>query len=203
VGIDTFTNGFHLNSGVEEIDQLFAGGGVAGMLTTVWLVLVAASFGAVTNYTGILHRIITPVINWVKGPASLALATMLTSIGMNFATADPYTSIVLTGQMFRQEYIKERLKPVMLTTSMADSGTIFSHVIPWNIHGALFAGTLGIATLQWAPYTFFAYLTPIVTFIMIYFYYLKKDRLADNEDAKQVYGKELGDDQLPQARDLA
>jgi NhaC family Na+:H+ antiporter len=143
------------------------------------------------------------VINWVKGPASLALATMLTSIGMNFATADPYTSIVLTGQMFRQEYIKERLRPVMLTTSMADSGTIFSHVIPWNIHGALFAGTLGIATLQWAPYTFFAYLTPLVTFIMIYFYYLKKDRLADNEDAKQVYGKELGDDELPQARDLA
>jgi Na+/H+ antiporter NhaC len=91
----------------------------------------------------------------------------------------------------------------MLTTSMADSGTIFSHIIPWNIHGALFAGTLGIATLQWAPYTFFAYLTPIFTFIMIYFYYLKKDRLADDEDAKQVYGKELGDDQLPQDRNLA
>ena len=203
VGIDTFTNGFHLNSGVEEIDQLFAGGGVAGMLTTVWLVLVAASFGAVTNYTGILHRIIAPVINWVKGPASLALVTMLTSIGMNVATADPYTSIVLTGQMFRQEYIKERLRPVMLTTSMADSGTIFSHIIPWNIHGALFAGTLGIATLQWAPYTFFAYLTPIVTFIMIYFYYLKKDRLADDEDAEQVYGKEPSEQGLDQVRDLA
>jgi len=97
--------------------------------------------GEPPNDTGMLQRIITPVINWVKGSASLVLATMLTSIGMNFATADPYTSIVLTGQMFRQEYINKRLKPVMLTASMADSGSIFSHIIPWNIHGALFAGT--------------------------------------------------------------
>jgi NhaC family Na+:H+ antiporter len=201
VGIDTFTNGFHLNSGVEELDTLFAGGGVAGMLTTVWLVLVASGFGAVAGYTGMLQRIISPVINWTKGPVSLVLVTMLTSIGMNLATADPYTSIVLTGRMFRKEYMKERLKPILLTTSVADSGTIFSHIIPWNVHGAIFAGTLGIATLQWAPFTFFAYLTPIVTFVMVYFYYLHKDQLPADEDAEQVYGKEPTE--LPESTQLA
>jgi NhaC family Na+:H+ antiporter len=160
------------------------------MLTTVWLVLVASSFGAVAGYTGMLQRIISPVINWTKGPVSLVLVTMLTSIGMNFATADPYTSIVLTGRMFRKEYMEERLKPILLSTSIADSGTIFSHIIPWNVHGAIFAGTLGLATLQWAPFTFFAYLTPIVTFVMVYFYYLHKDKLPADEDAKKVYGEE-------------
>ena len=148
-----------------------------------------------------LQRIISPVINCVKVPASLVLATMLTSIGMNFATADPYTSIVLTGQMFRQEYINERLKPVLLTASMADSGTIFSHIIPWNIHGALFAGTLGIATLQWAPYTFLAYLTPIVTFLMVYFYFLQKEKISDKDDAEKVYGAEPTE--LPESTQLA
>jgi NhaC family Na+:H+ antiporter len=152
--------------------------------------LAAASFGAVTGYTGMLQRIITPVINRTKGPASLILATMFTSLGMNLATADPYTSIVLTSKMFRQEYIKERLKPVLLTSAMADSGTIVSHIIPWNLHGAVFAGTLDIAALQWAPYTFFAYLTPVVTFVMVYVYYMRKDQLADDQDAEQVYGEE-------------
>jgi len=201
VGIDTFTNGFHLNSGVEQLDTLFAGGGVAGMLTTVWLVLVAAGFGAVAGYTGMLQRIITPVINRTKGPASLVLVTMLTSIGMNVATADPYTSVVLTGRMFRKEYMKERLKPVLLSASMADSGTICSHIIPWNVHGALFAGTLGLATLSWAPYTFFAYLTPIVTFVMVYVHYMRKDQLASDEDAEKVYGEEPS--QLPESTQLA
>jgi NhaC family Na+:H+ antiporter len=103
--------------------------------------------------------------------------------------------------MFRQEFIKERLKPVLLSASMADSGTIFSHIIPWNIHGALFAGTLGLATLSWAPYTFLAYLTPIVTFVMVYVHYMRKDQLASDEDAEKVYGDEPS--QLPESTQLA
>ncbi len=187
VGIDTLANGFSLNSGNEQLDTLFAGGGGVSMLTTVWLVLTAASFGAVTGYTGMLDRIITPVINRTKGSASLILATMLTSVGLNAATADPYTSIVLTSRMYRQEYIDQRLKPVLLTSAMADSGTVISHVIPWNIHGALFAGTLGIAVLEWAPYTFFAYLTPVVTYAIVYLHFMKKEQLPQDQDAEEVY----------------
>ena len=201
VGINALGTGFALGSGVDALDTLFSGGGAVSMLTTVWLILAAASFGAVTGYTGMLQRIITPVINWTKGPASLILATMLTSIGMNLATADPYTSIVLTSKMFRQEYMKERLKPVLLTASMADSGTIVSHIIPWNLHGAIFAGTLGIATFQWAPYTFFAYLTPLVTYAMVYFHYMHKDQLSHGEDAEKVYGAEPT--KLPASAQLA
>lgn len=201
VGIDTFANGFHLNSGTDQLDSLFSGGGVAGMLTTVWLILVAASFGAITGYTGMLNRVITPVISWCRGPASLVLVTMLTSIGLNLATADPYTSIVLGSRMFRSEYKKERLKPQLLTMSLADSGTTISHIIPWNVHGAIFAGTLGIATLQWAPFTFFAYLTPVVSFVMVYFYFLRKDKLPSDEDAAQVYGDEPS--QVPTPKQLA
>jgi NhaC family Na+:H+ antiporter len=189
VGIDTFANGFALNSGIEQLDSLFAGGGVASMLTTVWLILVAAAFGAVVGSTGMLHRIIAPVIAKCSGPTSLVFATMLSSIGLNLATADPYTSIVLTGNMYREEYQKQRLKPQLLSATMADSGTVMSHIIPWNLHGAIFAGTLGIATVKWGPWTFFAYVTPIVTFVMVRFYFLRKDRLPDDADAEQAYSK--------------
>jgi NhaC family Na+:H+ antiporter len=188
VGIETFASGFDLASGDDQLDSLFSGGGVGSMLTTVWLILVAAAFGAVVGFTGMLNRIITPVINLCRGPASLVLATMLSTIGLDLSTADPYSSIVLSSRMFRNEYAKERLKPRLLSTSIADSGTVVSHIIPWNVHGALFAGTLGIATLQWAPYTFFAFLTPIVTFVMVYLYFLRKDRIPADQDPGQVYG---------------
>ena len=189
VGIDTLANGFHLNSGIAELDTLFAGGGTAGMLTTIWLILVAASFGAVADYTGMLARVIQPIINWTKGPATLILSTMLTSMGLNTLAADPYVSIVLVSRMFRGEYSKERLQPVALSTSIADSGTIFSGVIPWNVNGALFGGTLGIATLAYAPYAFLLYLTPLVT-VIIGFLYFRKDHLPASDDAATVYGKE-------------
>ena len=195
VGIDTLANGFQLNSGIEGLDSLFAGGGTAGMLTTIWLILVAAAFGAVADKTGMLARVIQPVINWTKGPATLILATMLTSIGLNTVAADPYVSIVLVARMFRGEYIKERLKPVALSTGIADSGTIFSGLIPWNVNGALFAGTLGVAALAYAPYAFLLYLTPLIT-LVIGFLYFRKDSLPSEDDATDVYGKEP--DQLPE-----
>ena len=200
VGIDTLANGFHLNSGNESLDTLFVGGGTAGMLTTIWLILVAAAFGAVADYTGMLARVIQPVINWTKGPATLILATMLTSIGLNTLAADPYVSIVLISRMFRGEYIKERLQPVALSTSIADSGTIFSGLIPWNVNGALFAGTLGIAALAYAPYAFLLYLTPLIT-LVIGFLYFRKDRLPSDDDATAVYGEEPTE--LPEGTQLA
>ena len=176
-----------MDSGNDSLDQVFAGGGVAGMLSTIWLVLVAASFGAITDYIGILNRVMAPIIARTKNALSLIGVTMGTSIGLNLVTADPYTSITLVGRMFRKVYKEQRLQPVVLTTSMADSGTIMSHVIPWNIHGALFAGTLGIAAVQWAPYTFFAYLTPVVSFA-IAAVLSKRHRVSDEVDIDDVYG---------------
>ena len=200
VGIDTLANGFQLNSGIADLDNLFAGGGTASMLTTIWLILVAASFGAVADYTGMLTQVITPVINWTKGPATLILATMLTSMGLNTVAADPYVSIVLVARMFRKEYIEERLKPVALSTSIADSGTIFSAIVPWNVNGAFFAGAMGLATIAYAPYAFLIYLTPLVT-VVIGFLYFRKDRLPSADDASAVYGAEPAE--LPASTQLA
>ena len=136
-----------------------------------------------------LHRVITPVINWAKGPGGLRLVTVLTSLGLNTVAADPYISIVLTSRMFRDEYMKDRLRPVSLSSAIADSGTIFSGIIPWNVNGALFAGALGLSTLSYAPFTFVAYLSPIITVIIGLLAYGKK-KLPEDEDPDAVYGAE-------------
>ena len=109
-------------------------------------------------------------------------------------------SIVLSARMFRKEYVKERLKPVTLSTSIADSGTIFSAIVPWNVNGAFFAGALGIATMAYAPYAFLIYLTPLVT-VAIGFLYFRKDRLPSDDDATAVYGEEPAE--LPEGTQLA
>ena len=195
VGIETLATGFHLDSGTPELDQLFSGGGTAGMLGTVWLILVAASFGAVAELTGMIQRVIAPVINWAKKASALITATSLTSIGLNAFAADPYVSIVLSARMFRDAYIRQHLKPVVLSTVIADSGTMISYVIPWNVHGAFVAGALGVG-MAYAPYAFLSYLSPLVTIVLAYVY-LRKKILADGEDAQAVYGAEPDDAHLP------
>lgn len=198
VGIDTFANGFQLNSGIEQMDQLFSGGGTIGMLSTIWLILVAASFGAVADLTGMIQQVIAPVIQRVHKITSLIVATVLTSIGLNIFAADPYVSILLAARMFRNTYIKHKIAPVTLSTSIADSGTIFSYIVPWNVNGAFAIGAMGIG-LAYAPYAFLAYLSPLVT-IVLAFVYLNKKTIPADEDAQQVYGTEPDDAALPTQR---
>ena len=55
--------GFVSHSGVEPIDELFTRGGMASLLTTVWLVLAAMAFAAVLEHAGFLDRLLEPVVD--------------------------------------------------------------------------------------------------------------------------------------------
>jgi len=197
-GIQTFATGFQLDSGVEQMDQLFSGGGTVGMLSTVWLILVAASFGAVADLTGMIQQVIAPVIKRVQKVSSLIVATVFTSIGLNIFAADPYVSILLAARMYRDTYIRDKIKPVALSTAIADSGSIFSYIVPWNVNGAFAIGALGLG-LAYVPYAFMSYLSPLVILILAFVYFNKKI-IPDDEDAQTVYGAEPDDADLPAQR---
>jgi NhaC family Na+:H+ antiporter len=198
VGIETFATGFQLDSGIDQMDELFSGGGTVGMLSTIWLILVAASFGAVADLTGMIQQVIAPVIKRVHKITSLIVATALTSIGLNVFAADPYVSIVLAARMFRDTYIKQKIKPVTLSATIADSGTIFSYIVPWNVNGAFAIGAMGVG-LAYVPFAFLAYITPLVTIVLAFFYF-NKQTIPDDEDPHKVYGAELSDAKLPDQR---
>lgn len=189
VGLETLANGFHLESGSPELNVVFSGGGTWSMFPTVWVILMAAAFGAIVDYTGMIHQVVAPVIRWAKSASRLIFATVVSIVGMNVLTADPYVSIVLTGRSFRNEYIQQKLKPVVLSTSIADGGSIFSPIIPWNVHGAFMAGALNVSVAAFAPYAFLCYLQPLTT-ILLGIIFMRKDSLPPDEDAHAVYGQE-------------
>jgi NhaC family Na+:H+ antiporter len=100
--------------------------------------------------------------------------------------------------MFRDTYIKHKIAPVTLSATIADSGTIFSYIVPWNVNGAFAIGAMGVG-LAYVPYAFLAYITPLVTIVLAFFYLNKKTVPAD-KDPKKVYGTEPSDAQLPSQR---
>ncbi len=158
-------NGFALESGYAEIDTLFSGGGMDSMLTTVWLILGAMSFGAMMDYGGFNERLITPVINRVKSDGATIAAVMLTSIGFNIVAGDQYIAIVLPARMFMVTFRKRGLHPETLATAVENSGTVTSPLIPWNSCGAYMTATLGVSTFVYFPYCFFNLLNPILALI--------------------------------------
>jgi Na+:H+ antiporter, NhaC family len=158
-------DGFVLESGNTALDELLSRGGMSGMLSTVWLILSAMSFGAVMETTGMLQRLAASILGAVRGTGSLILATVGTSIGMNVIAADQYIAIVLPGRMFRAEFARRGLHPKNLSRSLEDAGTMTSALVPWNTCGAFMAQTLGVATLAYAPFAFLNLINPLLAVI--------------------------------------
>lgn len=157
--------GFVVESPYEGLNVLFSRGGMASMLETVWLIISAMAFGGVMEATGLLARLIQPVLKAAKTDRSLLVATGLTSIGINIVAGDQYMAIVLPGRMYRDIYNEKGIAPETLSRQIEDTGTITSPLIPWNSCGAYMSATLGIATFAYLPYCFFNLINVAISLI--------------------------------------
>ena len=180
--------GFVSNSGVEPIDELFSRGGMASLLSTIWLVLGALSFAAVMEHAGFLERLLMPIVTRARRRGSLIRAVNASGIGLNVIAGDQYVADVLPARMFRTEFSRRGLAPQVLSRAVEDSGTVTSVLVPWNTCGAYISGVLGVSTGAYLPYCFFNLLSPLldVLYGFIGFKVPKSETpWADEETAEQ------------------
>ena len=154
--------GFVSNTGNTAIDTLFSRGGMASLLTTIWLVLAALSFAAIMEHAGFLERLLQPVVAHARTRGRLILAVNGSGIGLNVIAGDQYVADVLPARMFRGEFERRGLAPQVLSRAVEDSGTVTSVLVPWNTCGAYISGVLGVSTASYLPYCFFNFLSPIL-----------------------------------------
>lgn len=158
-------SGYTSTTGHAAIDALASRGGMESMLNTVWLIIAALAFGGVVEKAGVIERLMAPVIERVKSGGALVASLIGSTVATNVVTADQYIAIVLPGRMFKSSFEKRGLAPVVMSRSLGDSATVTSALIPWNSCGAYMAATLGVATLAYAPFTFFNFLSPLVSIV--------------------------------------
>jgi Na+:H+ antiporter, NhaC family len=154
--------GFVSHSGVEPVDDLFSRGGMAGLLTTVWLVLAAMAFAAILEHAGFLDRLLRPIVTRARSRGELILAVNASAIGLNVTAGDQYVADVLPARMYADEFHRRGLAPEVLSRAVEDSGTVTSPLVPWNTCGAYMSGVLGVSTVGYLPYCFFNLLSPIL-----------------------------------------
>ena len=113
------SGGYALTTDYPAIDQLVSRGGMASMLNTVWLIIVALAFGGVVEKAGVLDRLIAPIIRAAKSVGALVASLVASVVGTNIITADQYIAVVLPGRMFRNAFAERGLAPVALPAPSA------------------------------------------------------------------------------------
>jgi len=159
-------NGYHLTSGVPEIDSLLSRGGMRSMLPTLWIIIGAVVFGTLLEEFNLLAKLINPILERAQTTGKLIAAVVGTAIGLNIVAADQYIALVLPIRLFSDAFQKRGLKPQNLSRPAADAGTVTSALVPWNSCGAFMAGTLGIPTVLYLPFCIFNIASPIMSILL-------------------------------------
>lgn len=165
----TFFASTHVATGGEALDRLVSTRGMSGMLTTVWLILCAVSFGGVMYAGGMLRTIADVALACVRGLAGLVGATAVTGAIMNIAAGDQYISILITADMFRDAYRRRGAESRLLSRTIEDSSTVTSVLVPWNTCAMAQSTSLGIPTVAYLPFCFFNLISPFMSVVVAAF----------------------------------
>ncbi len=147
----------------EKLNELFASGGMNGMLWTIYLILCAMVFGGIMDAIGALSRITKKLLTFASTTFGLFASTVFSCLGLNIIASDQYLALVIPGKMFAKAYKDKGLAPENLSRTLEDSGTVTSVLIPWNTCGAYQSGVLGVSVFDYAIFAVFNWLSPFTT----------------------------------------
>ncbi len=167
-----------MTTGHDAVDSLVSTGGMAGMTTTIILILCAMIFGGAMMGTGFLERLTRPMSTRLARRHSVVGATILTGVTLNALTADQYVSIIISGNVFKSVYSNAGLTKRLLGRSIQDSVPTTSALIPWSSCGVTQSTVLGVATLAYLPFCFFNILSPFSSVIIATITYRRQKNKA-------------------------
>ena len=166
--LNSLHTGYIADTGLEQLDTLLSRGGITSMMWTMSLALIALSLGGILDRAGFVRVLLKGVLKRIKSSASLMATTIGTGVVTNMSMGEGYLSIIFGGQIFKDSYEEDRLEKHMLSRCLEEGATLSTSLIPWTTSGAFITGALGMSPLEFAPWTFFNYINPLLSIGLAY-----------------------------------
>ena len=166
--LNSLHTGYVADTGLEQLDTLLSRGGITSMMWTMSLALIALSLGGILDRAGFVRVLLKGVLKRIKSSASLMATTIGTGVVTNMSMGEGYLSIIFGGQIFKDSYEEDRLEKHMLSRCLEEGATLSTSLIPWTTSGAFITGALGMSPLEFAPWTFFNYINPLLSIGLAY-----------------------------------
>ncbi len=156
------------DTGTEMIDDLLGRGGLYSMAWTLLLSLMAIAMGGILHGAGFLTVLLKGIISRIKKAGSLVAATISTAVIGNLSMGETYIVIILNSQLYKKAYQQKGVKSSVLSRSVEEGSTLTTALIPWSTTSIFYVTTLGVATLDYAPYALLNYINPLLAIVFAY-----------------------------------
>lgn len=146
-----------LQNVISDVPRLLERGGATSMMGTILTAFCAFGFVAALTVSGSLDVVLPRVMSKVHSTGQLILTTVICGVVMITVTGNASVSFLLLGGTFQDEYIRRGLKTNNLSRTLEDSITVVEPLIPWTLAGVYMTTTLGVPTLEYAPWACLGY----------------------------------------------
>ncbi|MGL4467485.1 MAG: Na+/H+ antiporter NhaC family protein, partial [Plesiomonas shigelloides] len=132
------------------------------------LSFMALCLGALLDELGYLRVAMQGLLQQVKRLGSLVALVIGACFVTNGLMGEVYLSIIVNGNLFRQEFAQRGLQPAMLSRTLEEGATLTGPLIPWTTAGAFMGGVLGVSAFDYAPYTFLNLINPLLAIVFAF-----------------------------------
>jgi NhaC family Na+:H+ antiporter len=153
-----------------DFGRLVERGGLYGMANTLIVVIAAFLLAGAMSASGSLELLIEKMLAAVSSVFGLIAATMAAGATTIALTSHGGVTALVIGGLFQGAYEERELAPVNLSRSLEDSVTITEPLMPWTVSAVFMAGTLGVSTLEYAPWALFCYGGPFFSLLIAALY---------------------------------
>lgn len=154
-------NGFSSDTGVAMVDKILSRGGMTSMYSTVAIIILSATMGAVLEKSGVIDSLVNNVLlKAVHKPCGLILSTMVYCYSLLLISGHQVMPIILGGRTFRPAYDRMGIQSKVLSRTLEDTCTIGAPMVPWGTSCAYMFSVLGIG-IAYILYAFLCYIVPL------------------------------------------
>jgi len=155
-------------TGTKMIDNLLGRGGLYSMAWTLLLSIMAIAMGGILHSAGFLTVLLKGIISKIKSAGTLVAASIATAFAGNLSMGETYIVIILNSQLYKKAYKDKGIKSSVLSRSVEEGSTLTTALIPWSTTSIFYVTTLGVETLDYAPYALLNYFNPILAIVFAY-----------------------------------
>jgi Na+:H+ antiporter, NhaC family len=141
-------------------------GGLYSMATTLVVIIAAFLLAAAMDVAGALNLLIERLLAAVRSVAGLIASTMAAGATMIALTSHGGVTALFIVGLFQRAYRDRGLDTVNLSRALEDSVTITEPLMPWTVSAVFMATTLGVATVDYAPWAVFCYGGPVFSLLI-------------------------------------
>ncbi|GBG94054.1 Na+/H+ antiporter [Ligilactobacillus salitolerans] len=158
-------DGYVAKTSSTQVNSLLSRGGINSMMPMVALIVLTLALGGLLVHFGLIATVMEPLAAKLNSPLKLVAAGLAACLGVNLFVGEQFLSIILPGRAFKQAFDDGDLNGEALGRVLEDGGTVINYLVPWGVGGVFIANTLGVATLDYLPWTFFILLCPVMSIL--------------------------------------